>query len=132
LINRHKEEDMLKRIRKATLVVAGLAALALGGSAIAGAATNGSTAPAQTPAVTAPADNDTVQSGDQTTPDVAGANEAADPADTPDSASEPAGTEKADGNETAGSEKAADDGPGGWADEAQGNANADTQQSGVN
>jgi hypothetical protein len=123
---------MFKRMKKATVVVAGLAALALGGSAIAGAASNGTPQPAKAPEAVSAVDNDTIQSGDQTTPDTASVASSASEPTAANEAAEPAGEQpEAPGSET-GSEKVADDGPGGWADEAHGNANADTQQSGVN
>jgi hypothetical protein len=112
---------MIKRLKTGTGLVAGLAALALGGSAIAGAATN-------TPTKTAPAAESTtgpdignVQSGDQTTPDVKGQAKAAE-SSTSEATSESA-------SETNGESASSSDGPGGYADPA-GNANADTQQQG--
>ncbi len=121
---------MPKKIRNMTGVVAGLAALALGGSALAGAAQHVPAEAATTPAVsqesTSGPDTDNVQSGDQTTPDTAGAS--ATTADVPsagDQADNLAG-------ETPGSESAADsDGPGGHADEP-GNPDADNQSQGQN
>jgi hypothetical protein len=112
---------MRSRLTKLGAGIAALAALAVGGSAIASAA---GSQPAKTPAVV---QQDSAQ---------ADANEPAETADTDsiqdengkDDASEPAeGTE----NEAAesGSEVPGDDGPGGWADEP-GNPNADTQQQG--
>ena len=118
---------MTKHIQKWVLAIAALGALALGGSAIATAQQ-----PVQTPApVTQSAktpepvggpDTDTIQSGDQTTPD------------TPGGAAEAPGTEQSPASEAAetpGTESAmADDGPGGHADEP-GNPAANTQFQGV-
>jgi hypothetical protein len=126
---------MLRRIRMMALTVSGLAALALGGAAISGAAGNGTPAKSKAAVHTtkqvkkhaaaktrthkasagSAADTDNVQEGDQTGPETPDANEA------PDTGSESA-TETPDGS----------DGPGGHADEANGNPNADTQQSGQN
>jgi hypothetical protein len=101
---------------KLGVTIAALAALAVGGSAIATAAQKGG-APAPVPAATTadPADtpdaaapNDTVQQGDESTLD------AADPADAPD-----ASTEASDPS----------DGPGGHADPA---GTVDNQQQGEN
>jgi len=58
---------MTKRIRKLVVAVAALAALALGGAVFAQAQTSPSAAPERTSVP----DRDNVQSGDQTTPDVA-------------------------------------------------------------
>ena len=96
---------MRARLTKVTVVVMGLAALAFGGASLAGAA--GKSSPSK-PAVAQ--DQDSIQQGDQTTPDTA-----ADKAGDSGSSSESAG---------------ANDGPGGHADEP-GNANADNQFEGV-
>jgi hypothetical protein len=127
---------MTKRIAKFMTVVGGCAALAVGGSAVAGAAQ--SHAPAAKAAVKAEPvggpDTDSIQSGDQTTPDTAPV--AAKAKSTAKStATEAPGTEQSPSSEAAGeqpgSETAADsDGPGGHADEP-GNANADHQFEGV-
>jgi hypothetical protein len=141
LVKAIKGEGMVKRIRTMALTVAGLAALALGGAAISGAAGNGTSAKSKAAVQTTKhvkkhataktrahkanttnaastttdaADTDNVQEGDQTGPETPDANEAPD-----------TGTEA---NET----PDASDGPGGHADEANGNPNADTQQSGQN
>jgi hypothetical protein len=124
---------MVRHTRKLALTLAALAALALGGSALAQAGSQSSkqTKPAatrhvaakhakatstaraqaaqagttETPDAAGAADTDTVQSGDQSAPD----------------------TETADGtNEAAGSEVPDNDGPGGHADEP-GNPSADHQ-----
>jgi hypothetical protein len=138
-------ERMTKRIQKLFLTVAALGALAVGASTIASAqqqpakpqAPATQSAPSTEP--TGGPDTDTIQSGDQTTPDTAGASAAATKSPTagtkqeapgteqPD-ASEPAGAnETPDANEAPGSESAANsDGPGGHADEP-GNASADNQ-----
>jgi hypothetical protein len=107
---------MTKRIKTTLGTVAALSALALGGSAIAGAASQPtSKAPVQSTQSTAPADN--VQ--DTTSPDAPG---------TPAEASGETGG--AAGAEAPGSEVTANDGPGGHADEP-GNPTADNQSQGV-
>jgi len=103
---------MRARLTKLAAAVTAVAALAVGGSALAGAAQKGSpsTPPAasQSQQEVAPSvDGDTVQQGDQSAPD---------------SASEQAGSESEQASESGPS-----DGPGGYADT---NANADTQQQG--
>ncbi len=103
---------MSNRLTKIGASLAAVAALAVGGSAIAGAAQKSAPpkpAVSQSQEPLAP-DTDNVQQGDQTAPDQASASE---------QASESAG-------ESA-SESDASDGPGGYADA---NANADTQQQG--
>ncbi|MDQ2895434.1 MAG: hypothetical protein M3Y09_07285 [Actinomycetota bacterium] len=112
---------MIKRLKTSLGMVAGLAALSLGGAAIAGAAT-GTAHPAvkhakhhATREATQTRDTDQVQSGDQTTPDTGGATSAEAPS-----------TETTSGESAAGN-----DGPGGHADEP-GNPNANTQQQGQN
>lgn len=114
---------MIKRLKTSLGVVAGLAALSLGGAAIAGAAT-GTAHPAvkhakhATREATQTRDTDQVQSGDQTTPDTGAATSAEAPS-----------TETT--SETSGETTAGNDGPGGHADEP-GNPNANTQQQGQN
>ncbi len=107
---------MRARFTKLGAALAALAALAIGGSALASAA-GGDSQPAKTPAV--------VQ-------DSAEANEPAEKADT-DSIQFEDENGKDDASEAAeaesGSEVPGDDGPGGWADEPA-NPNADTQQEG--
>lgn len=111
-----KEKDMRSRLTKAVAAVTLVAALAVGGATFASAASKApSKAPvsSKAPAKEDPAgavDNDTLQEGDQTSPDVPGAPE-----------SEPAGES---------AEVPGDDGPGGHADEP-GNPNADHQFEGV-
>jgi hypothetical protein len=139
LVKPNKGEEMVRRIRTLALTVAGLAALALGGAAISGAAGNGTSAKSKAAvhttkhvtkhataktrahkanaATTPTTDTDNVQEGDQTGPETPDANEPPDANEAPDT-----GTEAPDAN----------DGPGGHADEANGNPNADTQQSGQN
>jgi hypothetical protein len=122
-----KEYSMRARFTKLAVTLAALAALAVGGSALANAAQSKSHAnpappvvantpaatAAETPAETADAaDTDTLQQGDQTG------------ADTPD----PAGSAAESATESA-SESAASDGPGGHADPSD---TADTQQQGTN
>lgn len=121
---------MRTRLTKLGAALAALAALAIGGSALASAAGDGSP-PAKAPVV----QQDVGAAG-------AEANEPAEKADT-DSIQDEDGkedaTEAAEGaaNEAAeeaeeaesGSEVPGDDGPGGWADEPA-NPNADTQQQG--
>src|SRR4051794_24654071 len=115
---------MRKRIQTGMGAAAALAALALGGSVIAQAASTPAKAPAKS-AVSAPEnttgpDTDSIQSGDQTTPD------------SPGSASERAAeTPEQPGNETAAESAADSDGPGGHADETSGNANAQHDFQGV-
>ena len=118
---------MFKRLKMGIGAAAALAALALGGSAIAGAQQDNQkpstpNPPAQTQESTAPensaTDRDNIQS--TTDPDPAGSSESA----------ESPGSEKA---ETPGSESAevpGDDGPGGHADEPA-NPNANHQYQGV-
>ncbi len=114
---------MIKRLKTSLGMVAGLAALSLGGAAIAGAAT-GTAHPAvkhathATREATQTPDTDQVQSGDQTTPDTGGAKSVEAP-----------GTEAT--SEASGETAAGNDGPGGHADEP-GNPNANTQQQGQN
>jgi hypothetical protein len=108
--------DMRKRLTRLGVALGLLAALAVGGSSLAGASQK--SAPVKAPAskiVGAP-DNDNVQQGDQSAPDNAAAG---DP--------EQAGSESA--SEGAASESGPSDGPGGYADSS---ANADTQQQGEN
>jgi hypothetical protein len=108
---------MTKRLQKILVALAAFAALAVGGSAIASAQQ-----PAQGPAkvtqsATAPEpvggpDNDSVQSGDQTSPDPAGAAAEA-PGEQPGSETAAEAPGEQPGSETA----ANSDGPGGHADE---------------
>ena len=118
-----KENDMRRRLTKLLAGLTAVAALAFGGSALAGAASNPS--PPAPPPASAPAD--TAQQGDQTAPDKAGATENA--AETSSSekadAPEPAESSSESATESA-SEVPGNDGPGGHADEP-GNANADHQ-----
>jgi hypothetical protein len=93
---------------KLLAALAAVSALAVGGAALAGAA--GKQAPPANPPVAAV---DSVQEGDQTAPDTGTANE-----QSPEPASEAAGESS--------SEIAANDGPGGHADEP-GNASVDYQ-----
>jgi hypothetical protein len=117
---------MTKRIKRTIAAAAALAALALGGAVFANAQT-GASEPAGGP------DRDTVQQGDQTTPDTPPASSRSQ------STPEPAGNapEKpgAESPETPGAESESapnSDGPGGHADEANGgNAAADHQATGV-
>jgi len=105
---------MSNRLTKIGAALAAVAALAVGGSAIAGAAQKSAPpkpAVSQSQEPLAP-DTDNVQQGDQTAPDQASASAG-------EASSESAG-------ESA-SESDASDGPGGYADA---NANADTQQQG--
>jgi hypothetical protein len=119
---------MRQRIQKGMAGVAALAALALGGSVVAQAASTPSKAPVNSavssPEPTSGPDTDTIQSGDQTTPDsstavlkIAGTNAGTpEPSGTSESAAEP--------TESAGEAAPSNDGPGGHADETGGNANA--------
>jgi hypothetical protein len=119
---------MRSRLTKAVAALTLVASLAVGGAAFASAS---SKSPSKAPAVSskapsqAPAkepaggvDTDTLQEGDQSTPDVPGASESP----SSESASEPAGESS--------SEVPGNDGPGGHADEP-GNPNADNQFEGV-
>jgi hypothetical protein len=119
---------MTKRIQKSAAAVLALGALGFGGSAIAqGAATEPVGGP----------DTDTVQSGDQTTPDVGTAaataskasTAATTPSTTPSAAGEQPGVESSTeqpGAESSSETAANSDGPGGHADEP-GNPQADNQ-----
>jgi cytoskeletal protein RodZ len=109
-----KENDMRARLTKLMAGLTVVAALAFGGATLAGAATNSPPAP--------PPAADTIQSGDQTAPDVGGA--AAESSSESPSAPESASSESASESATA------SDGPGGHADEP-GNATADYQFEGV-
>ena len=107
---------MSNRLTKIGASLAAVAALAVGGSAIAGAAQKSAPskpAASQTQEPLAP-DTDNVQQGDQTAPDRA-------------SASEQAGEASSETAGESASESDASDSPGGYADA---NANADTQQQG--
>jgi hypothetical protein len=108
---------MRKRLKTTVGATAALAALALGGSAIA-SATQGTKSHSQkhavkhavaksTEAVGGP-DTDSIQSGDQTTPDTAGAKASSA------AASETSGSESA--TETSSESASASDGPGGHED----------------
>jgi hypothetical protein len=123
---------MTKRIQKVSAAVLAIGALGLGGSALAQGAST--TEPVGGP------DRDSIQAGDQTTPDTAAAAASATTASAPKAstgssgaAAEQPGVESATeqpGAESA-SETAADsDGPGGHADEP-GNAAADNQFQGA-
>jgi hypothetical protein len=117
---------MSKRIQKLVVAVAALAALALGGAVMAQAQSS----PAAAPARTSAADRDSVQSGDQTTPDrPATATKAHTGRHNPvraGAANERSGAENPERG-GGGSESApGSDGPGGHTDEP-GNANADHQ-----
>ena len=107
---------MRAHLRKVTAGAAAVAALAIGGGSLASAASN--TPPAQPPA--AAVDADTLQQGDQATPDtgIAASSEATS-AETPGAAEQP-GVESS----------ASSDGPGGHADDPA-NATVDYQFEGV-
>lgn len=119
-------------MKKLPLLVAGLAATAIGAAGV-GTAFASAPSLSRVPAVhalapttamdsTSATDTDNVQQGAQSGPDTAGGK------DTEKASSEKASSEKA-GTEKAGTESAAaSDGPGGYADSATGNAN--TQQEG--
>ncbi|MEA2222209.1 MAG: hypothetical protein QOH83_585 [Solirubrobacteraceae bacterium] len=132
---------MSQRIQKAVLAVAAIGALAAGGSAIASAQNQAPTkAPTPAPITQSAAtaepvggpDTDSIQSGDQTTPDTATAagvssNATAEAPGTEQSAA----SEQTGAAEQPGSESAANsDGPGGHADEP-GNPTADHQFQGT-
>jgi hypothetical protein len=136
---------MIKRLKTSTGVLAGIAALALGGSAIASAASS-TTTPAPTHESTTAPDRDNIQSGSQTTPDPKGTTSASEStsardhdkvqsgsqttADAKDTAATPESAPDSNA-ESSGESVANNDGPGGHADEP-GNPNADTQQQGGN
>jgi hypothetical protein len=106
---------MRARFTKVAAALAALAALAVGGSAIASAGSKANP-PAVTqtqPDVTSSVDGDNVQQGDQSAPDTAQPSETA--------------TEQAGSESEQASESGPSDGPGGYADT---NENADTQQVG--
>jgi hypothetical protein len=102
---------MRKRLKTMTGVTAALAALALGGSAIA-TATQGTASAAKKHAVerTTGPDRDSIQSGDQKTPDTASVKHAAEVSPSSESASETS----AESTESS----APSDGPGGHEDPA--------------
>ena len=113
---------MRSRLTKIAAALAGVAALAVGGSAIAGAAQKSSPskpAVSQSQEPSTPGDKDNVQQGDQSAPDNSASESAGESAD--ETAGEAAGESAA--------ESGASDGPGGYADSP---ANADTQQQGEN
>jgi hypothetical protein len=104
-----------------------MAAAGVGGVAL--AQTSGSAAPATTPAPAASQPSSSAPAtADQPESAADKADSANDPADKADSANDPADT--ADGGTESASEVPGDDGPGGHADEATGNPNADTQAQG--
>ncbi|HEX2016419.1 MAG TPA: hypothetical protein VGN69_06970 [Solirubrobacteraceae bacterium] len=122
---------MLKRMKMGTGVLAGLAALALGGASLAGATGSPhatsvvrSAAPAE---ATSLPDTDQVQSGDQSTPDKPGSSAK----DSRDSSSSESSSSESNSESGATETPQASDGPGGHADEP-GNANANTEQQGQN
>jgi penicillin-binding protein 1A len=119
------------RIQRRTAGIIGVGAAALLATAVstgAASAATGTSSPVIHKVATAAAqDTDKLQQGDQTTPDVPGAKEKADPTDAPDAgaaklatyrnvvskaATEKPGTEVADGNQKAGTEKPGTEKPG--------------------
>jgi hypothetical protein len=111
---------MIKHGKKFVVTVGAIGALALGGAALANAGSTPVKSAVQ-PAVeqTSGPDRDSIQSGEQTTPDTAGSAEK--------SGAEKSGAEQPEtSGEAPGSEAPNNDGPGGHADEP-GNANADHQ-----
>ena len=113
-----KEHDMRARLTKLMAGLTVVAALAVGGAAFASA---GSKPPAPSKAPVAAVDKDTLQQGDQSSPDTA-----AEQSSESSSLEQPEQSETAD----AGSEVPGNDGPGGHADEP-GNPNADHQFDGA-
>jgi hypothetical protein len=119
---------MTKRIQKGAAALLALGALGFGGSAVAGAASTAE--PVGGP------DHDTIQSGDQTTPDVgtkaataSKSSTTVSKSSTPSAASEQPGVEsstEAPGTESSSETAPGNDGPGGHADEP-GNPQADNQ-----
>jgi hypothetical protein len=122
---------MSKRIRKFLAAFAALGALAVGGSAFASAQQPAkSVAPVVSEPVGGP-DTDSIQSGDQTTPDTVTAAARTSTAAEAPGTEQPAAGEQPGAAEQPGSESAANsDGPGGHADEP-GNASADHQFNGA-
>jgi hypothetical protein len=123
---------MRSKFTKFAAAIAALAALAVGGSAIASAAhKTGTTPPPAQPSTTvAPAtDGDNVQQGDQSTPDAPGAAAESAASESSTAAEKPDAAEKPEAAEAPGSEVDANDGPGGHADSSN---TADTQQEGTN
>jgi hypothetical protein len=110
--NSTKEQSMTKRLKQVLLGVGALAALALGGSSLAQA---GTTTVKSTLEPTSAPDRDTIQAGDQTTPDTPAKSasvstaKSSSVADTPESGT-PDTPAEAPSSETA------NDGPGGHAD----------------
>jgi hypothetical protein len=113
---------MTKRIQKGAAALLALGALGFGGSAVAGAASTAE--PVGGP------DHDTIQSGDQTTPDVGTKAATASKSSTKTAApSEQPGVEsstEAPGTESSSETAPGNDGPGGHADEP-GNPQEDNQ-----
>ena len=119
---------MFKHGRKITVTLAAIAAMALGAGAVAQAGATNTNKAQAAEKVTLP-DRDTVQSGDQTTPDTPGASSAQSAPEPGGNAPEKAGAESPEKAGAESSESALSDGPGGHADS---NTAADTQQEGVN
>jgi hypothetical protein len=136
---------MFERLKSKTAVATTaslIAALGVGGVAVAQNSGNATPAQKANPVAkvqaqsskaqesTSGPDTDNVQSGDQSAPDQGGAQEPAGTETNDSGAQEQAGTETNDGSgEQPGSEVSNNDGPGGHADEP-GNANADHQAQG--
>lgn len=123
---------MRTRITKLGAALAALAALAIGGSALASAAGGGGSQPAKTPPAvqdSAKAEaNEPAEKGDtDSIQDENGKDHASEAAEGPESEAAEAAEEAKEA--ASGTETPGDDGPGGWADEP-GNPNADTQQEG--
>jgi cytoskeletal protein RodZ len=114
----NKEQTMIKRAKQVLVGVAALAALGLGGSALAQA---GNTTVNPTLEPTSAPDRDTVQSGDQTTPDAPAKSASVSTASKANSASS-----EAPGVETAPNS----DGPSGPANEATGSSTASAEAPG--
>jgi len=115
---RERSNDMRARITKLMAGLTVVAALAVGGAAFASAGSNPA-APSKAPV--AAVDKDTLQQGDQSSPDTA-----AEQSSESTSPGQPEQSETAD----AGAEVPGNDGPGGHADEP-GNPNADHQFDGA-
>jgi hypothetical protein len=99
----------MNRTRK--LLAIGATVVGFGGAGAVAAVAQTSTTTKPAVVTPAPAETDTVQQGDQTTPDVPGAVEKADPAEKPGTPE--AGTAEKPGTSETGT---ANDGPGGHAD----------------
>jgi hypothetical protein len=120
-IPKPRRNDMRSRLTKLGAALAALAALAVGGSALA-SASGSSSSPAKAPAAVV---KQQVPPG----ADAEGTDSAADTDSIQDQSGADTAAESAAESPESGSETPGNDGPGGYADEP-GNPNADTQQQG--